>query len=63
MVASAETPGTDADRLVGSWTLVSYEITAGGTVPEEPYGPRPRGRLMLGANGRMAVVMAAGERR
>jgi hypothetical protein len=50
-------------RLVGSWSLVSYEVTLEGGSPDRPYGALPNGRLILGANGRMAVVMAAEGRR
>jgi hypothetical protein len=50
-------------RLAGSWSLVSYEVTPEGGSPDRPYGASPKGRLILGADGRMAVVMAAEGRR
>jgi hypothetical protein len=53
----------EANRLVGSWSLISYETTVEGATPETPFGPHPRGRLMLSPDGRMAVVMVGGERR
>lgn len=58
-----ETVLASVARLFGSWSLVSYEVTPQGGPPEQPYGASPNGRLILGANGRMAVVMAAEGRR
>src|SRR5262249_48010872 len=53
--ASAET-----SRLVGAWALVSSVIALGGR-KIEPYGPDPRGSLILDVSGRyVAMIVRAG---
>jgi len=54
--------GTLRQQLVGSWTLVSEEMTAQNGTKEEPYGPNPRGILILDASGRYATVRARPDR-
>jgi hypothetical protein len=50
--ASAEA----AKDLLGAWTLVS--ITVGeGEKKAEPYGPAPKGALMIEGNGRFSIVI------
>ena len=53
--------GTEADRLVGTWSLVSFEVIteSDGAPMETPFGPRPHGRLVFTSNGRMIAVMMA----
>ena len=47
---------TAKERLVGSWTLVS--LTAGeGANQTLPYGPNPRGSMMVDANGRFMIMV------
>ena len=47
---------TAKERLVGSWTLVS--LTAGeGADQSLPYGPNPRGSMMVDANGRFMIMV------
>jgi hypothetical protein len=47
---------SDKDRLVGSWTLVS--LTSGeGNNQSLPYGPNPRGTMMVGADGRFSITV------
>ena len=54
--AFAQTP----KDLAGSWTLVSSVIEQSGA-KIEPFGPNPRGSLILEANGRyLAMVARAG---
>ena len=55
-------PGTLRQQLVGSWTLVSEEMTAQNGTKEQPYGPNPRGILILDASGRYATVRARPDR-
>jgi hypothetical protein len=44
---------SDKERFIGTWTLVS--ITSGeGTNQTLPYGPNPKGTLMVDANGRFS---------
>jgi hypothetical protein len=47
---------TAKERLVGSWTLVS--LTAGeGADQSLPYGPNPRGSMMVDPNGRFMITV------
>ena len=47
---------TAKERLVGSWTLVS--LTAGeGAHQTLPYGPNPKGSMMVDANGRFMITV------
>jgi len=51
---------TLASRLVGHWTLVSFEIVSGGQT-EYPFGGDAIGEITYDAAGRMAVqIMKAG---
>src|SRR5437016_7328690 len=46
---------SDKERLVGSWTLVS--LTAGEGVNQSlPYGPNPKGTMMVDANDRFSIT-------
>jgi hypothetical protein len=50
-----------AEQLIGTWRLVRATATdADGNVLPEPYGPRPMGRLVLDASGRMIVALCDG---
>ncbi|MGG5886069.1 lipocalin-like domain-containing protein [Falsiroseomonas sp. HC035] len=49
----------DRDRLVGSWSLVAYQLTYESEPPRDIFGSRPTGRIILTADGRMAAVIAA----
>ena len=40
------------DQLVGTWTIVSDEITAPNGAKQQPYGANPKGILILDAGGR-----------
>jgi hypothetical protein len=52
--------GTLRQQLVGTWTLVSYEITPlNGTKRQIA---NPKGLLMFDSGGRYAVVLARGDR-
>src|SRR6516165_12417626 len=46
---------SNKERLVGSWVLVS--LTSGeGTSQTLPYGPNPKGTMMVDANGRFSIT-------
>ena len=45
---------SDRERLVGSWILTS--LTAGDS-NALPYGPDPRGTMMVDANGRFSITV------
>jgi hypothetical protein len=47
---------SDKERLVGSWTLIS--LTAGeGANQTLPYGPNPKGTMMVDTNGRFSITV------
>jgi hypothetical protein len=54
--------GTLKQQLVGSWTIVSDEITAPNGTKQQPYGANPKGILILDAGGRYAVVGGRADR-
>jgi hypothetical protein len=56
LAAAAE---VDRDRLVGSWSLVAYQLAYEGEPPRDIFGDHPTGRIILTADGRMAAVVAA----
>lgn len=60
LAAAAE---VDRGRLVGSWSLVAYQLAYEGEPPRDVFGGRPTGRIILTADGRMAAVLAAEGRR
>jgi hypothetical protein len=46
---------SDKERFIGTWTLVS--ITSGeGANQTLPYGPNPKGMMMVDANGRFSIM-------
>ena len=50
------------DRLVGSWAIVSNDNTAPDGTKRQIFGPNPKGILMLGADGRYALVVVNPDR-
>ncbi len=51
-----QTARTAKEQLVGSWTLIS--LTAGeGADQTLPYGPNPKGSMMVDANGRFMITV------
>jgi hypothetical protein len=47
---------SDKERFIGTWTLVS--LTAGeGANQTLPYGPNPKGTMMIDANGRFSIMV------
>jgi len=46
---------SDKERFIGTWTLVS--VTSGeGANQTLPYGPNPKGTMMVDANGRFSIT-------
>jgi hypothetical protein len=45
---------SDKERFVGTWTLVSLTSDEGDALP---FGPNPKGTMMVDANGRFAVTV------
>ena len=53
--AVGQSAKTAKERLIGTWTLLS--ITAGeGADQTLPYGPNPKGTMMVDANGRFSIT-------
>src|SRR5215475_2107280 len=50
------------DQLVGSWTLVSNEVTQTDGKKRQDFGANPRGILILDASGRHALVQGQADR-
>ena len=49
-------PKSDQERLVGSWILTS--LTSGeGERQTLPYGPNPKGTMMVDGNGRFSIAV------
>jgi Lipocalin-like domain len=47
---------SDKERFVGSWVLVSL-ISGEGRDQYLPYGPNPKGNMMVDANGRFSITV------
>jgi Lipocalin-like domain len=55
-------PSSDAERLIGSWRLISIQVRMEDTEELlDLYGPDPRGTNVFGA-GRMATIVSASGR-
>jgi hypothetical protein len=50
------------DQLVGSWALVSTEVTETDGKKRQDFGPNPKGILILDASGRYALVQSKVDR-
>ena len=52
-----------ADALIGTWKLVSWQVIVDNGPPQDLFGARPRGYLILTREGRSTVLTAAEHRR
>jgi hypothetical protein len=62
--AKDEAASSDAQRLLGTWKLISYvgrEVASG--VESNVMGPRPSGYINYGADGRMIVLIVGSDRK
>jgi Lipocalin-like domain len=50
------------DRLVGTWTLVSWEQKRGDGTKVERYGPRPKGIAFFDVSGRYIITVMQTDR-
>src|SRR4051812_33471626 len=48
------------EQLVGSWTLVSLTVGEGAD-QAFPYGPNPKGTMMVDPNGRLSITVLRGD--
>lgn len=53
----------EADGLIGTWKLVSWQVIAEGQQPQDVFGSHPKGFLILTREGRSMVVTTADNRR
>src|ERR1700732_3468509 len=54
--AVGQSANSDKERFIGSWTLIS--LTSGeGANQTLPYGPNPKGAMMVDANGRFSITV------
>jgi hypothetical protein len=51
-----------AKQLVGSWKVVSLITRFDGGDAVEPFGPNPKGRLVLTAEGQWIIILTAADR-
>ena len=54
--AGDQKSGNLKQRLIGSWTMVSDTVDQGGT-KVAPFGPSPKGSMILTADGRFSIVL------
>jgi hypothetical protein len=52
-----------AKQLIGTWKLVSWVTQVIGEDSREPYGPNPKGRLVITSEGHWIVIITAADRR
>ena len=57
VLSAGEVCAQTAKDLAGTWTIVSTVTEQGGT-RTEPFGPHPKGILMVDANGRYVIAFA-----
>jgi Lipocalin-like domain len=53
----------EADRLIGTWKLVSWQVIVENEPPQNVFGSHPKGFLILTREGRSMVVTTAENRR
>jgi hypothetical protein len=54
--AVGQSAKSDKERFIGTWTLIS--LTSGeGANQTLPYGPNPKGTMMIDANGRFSIMV------
>ena len=51
-----------AGKLVGTWRLRSSVLQTVGGGTTEPFGPEPKGSIIITANGRMAALLSSRNR-
>ena len=53
----------DAKQLVGTWKLASWQVQYVGEEAREPFGPNPKGRLIVAPDGYWSVIIAKANRK
>jgi len=52
-----------AKQLVGTWKLTTWFVRVTGEDTREPYGPNPKGRLVLTQEGHWIIIVTGANRR
>lgn len=52
-----------AEQLAGTWKLISLSVRFNGGDAVEPYGPTPKGRLVLTRDGHWIIILTASDRK
>jgi hypothetical protein len=63
LAISAPLLAAEADGLVGTWKLISWQVIVEGQPPQNVFGPHPKGFLILTREGRSIVLTTAENRR
>lgn len=63
LAVSAPLFGANADSLVGTWKLVSWQVIVENEPPRNVFGVHPKGFLILTREGRAIVLTTAQDRR
>ena len=63
LALSSPVLGTDADNLIGTWKLVSWQVLVDNGPPQNAFGAHPKGFLILTREGRIMVLTTAENRR
>jgi lipocalin-like protein len=63
LAISAPLFAADADGLVGTWKLVSWQVIVEDETPRNVFGAHPNGFLVLTREGRAIVLTTAQDRR
>ena len=63
LASSGPLLAADADGLIGTWKLVSWQVIVDNEPPQDIFGPHPKGFLILTREGRSIVVTTAENRR
>jgi len=63
LASSGPLLAADADGLIGTWKLVSWQVIVDNEPPQNIFGQHPKGFLILTREGRSIVVTTAENRR
>ena len=63
LALSSPVLGANADNLIGTWKLVSWQVIVENESPQNVFGLHPKGFLILTREGRIMVLTTAESRR
>jgi hypothetical protein len=53
----------DAKQMVGTWKLAAWQVQYVGEEPKEPFGAKPKGRMIVAPDGYWSVLIAKADRK